>query len=64
MVVLTSGNTLAYGQLQKQQNETGFKDIVLSYTAGLNGGEQVPTVKTDGIGIASLKIIDDKEAIH
>ena len=64
LLLLSNNNILAYGQGQNQKNLDENNNLKYKYIAILTGNEQVPVVKTTGIGSASIELLDDNKTLH
>ncbi|MGE5863192.1 MAG: CHRD domain-containing protein [Nitrososphaerales archaeon] len=64
LLILSNSNSIAYGQGQNQINLDDNNSIKYKYNAKLTGGEQVPPVKTEGIGTASFELLNDNKTLH
>lgn len=69
LIVLSGGSkTVVFGQIQNEDNKTttdnGNNNISLNYNATLTGNQQVPPVKTNGIGNASFELFDNNKTLH
>ena len=64
LLFLSNNNILAYGQDQNGKNLGDGNSLKYKYTAILNGNEQVPPIKTMGIGSASFELLDDNKTLH
>lgn len=64
LLLLSNNNILAYGQGQNAKNLDDGNSLKYKYSATLIGNEQVPPVKTTGIGSASFELLDDNKTLH
>jgi hypothetical protein len=64
LLLLSNNNILAYGQGQNGKNLDDGNSLKHKYTATLTGNEQVPTIKTMGIGSASFELIEENKTLH
>jgi hypothetical protein len=64
--IVSGSNILIFGQLQNVENniKNNNNNTNTSYNATLSGSQQVPPVKTNGIGTASFELLDDNKTIH
>jgi hypothetical protein len=74
ILILSGSKTLIYGQIQNEDNtknnnnnnnsNNNNNNTNKSYNTTLSGTQQVPPVKTNGIGTASFELLDDNKTIH
>ena len=73
ILILSGSKTLIYGQIQNEDNtknnnnnnsNNNNNNTDKSYNTTLSGTQQVPPVKTNGIGTASFELLDDNKTIH
>lgn len=69
--ILYGTKILIFGQIQNENNIhsnindiNNNNDIHKNFNATLSGSQQVPPVKTNGIGTASFELLDDNRNIH
>ena len=62
LIILSGSKIGVFGQLQSEDNLKDNSDI--NYNATLTGSQQVPPVKTNGIGTASFELLDDHKTLH
>ena len=69
--ILSGSKILIFGQIQNGDNiihininKNDNNNIHTNYNATLSGRQQVPPVKTNGIGTASFELLDDNQTIH
>jgi hypothetical protein len=71
ILILSGSKTLIYGQIQnedntnnKNNNNNNNNNTNKSYNTTLSGNQQVPPVKTNGIGTASFELLNDNKTVH
>ncbi len=64
LLLLSNTNILAYGQGQSGKNLDESNSLKYKYTATLTANEQVPPIKTTGIGSTSFELLDDNKTLH
>lgn len=64
LLILSGSKILALGQMQSEENPKDNSNINKNYNATLTGNQQVPPVKTNGIGSASFELLDDNKTLH
>src|SRR5215203_2688211 len=75
ILILSGSKTLIYGQIQNEDNtknnnnnnnnsNNNNNNTNKSYNTTLSGTQQVPPVKTNGIGTASFELLNDNKTIH
>jgi hypothetical protein len=68
VVVLSGSKILIFGQIQNGNNihsNINYNyNIHKNFNATLSGSQQVPPVKTNGIGTASFELLGDNQTIH
>jgi hypothetical protein len=71
ILILSGNKTLIYGQIQNEDNtnnnnnnNNNSNNTKKSYNTTLSGNQQVPPVKTNGIGTASFELLNDNKTIH
>ncbi len=64
LLILSGSKILALGQMQSEENPKDNSNINKNYNATLTGNQQVPLVKTNGIGSASFELLDDNKTLH
>src|SRR5215213_7878785 len=67
ILILSGSKTLIYRQIQNEDNKknnNNNNNTDKSYNTTLSGTQQVPPVKTNGIGTASFELLDDNKTIH
>src|SRR5574339_1045479 len=64
LLILSGSKILALGQMQSEENPKDNTNINKNYNATLTGNQQVPPVKTNGIGSASFELLDDNKTLH
>jgi hypothetical protein len=72
ILILSGSKTLIYGQIQNEDitknnnnnSNNNNNNTNKSYNTTLSGTQQVPPVKTNGIGTASFELLDDNKTIH
>ena len=69
--ILSGSKILIFGQIQNGDdiihiniNKNDNNNIHTNYNATLSGRQQIPPVKTNGIGTASFELLDDNQTIH
>ncbi len=69
--ILSGSKILIFGQIQNGDNiihininKNDNNNIHTNYNTTLSGRQQVPPVKTNGIGTASFELLDDNQTIH
>ncbi len=69
--ILSVSKMLIFGQIQNGDNiihininKNDNNNIHTNYNTTLSGRQQVPPVKTNGIGTASFELLDDNQTIH
>lgn len=69
--ILSGSKILIFGQIQNGDNiihininKNDNNNIHTNYNATLSGRQQVPPVKTNGIGTAYFELLDDNQTIH
>jgi hypothetical protein len=64
LLILSENKILVFGQIQNEKNPNNNSNININYNATLTGNQQVPPVKTNGIGTASFELLDDNKTLH
>src|SRR5215211_364409 len=65
ILILSGSKTLIYGLIQNEDNtKNSNNNTNKSYNITLSGSQQVPPVKTNGIGTASFELLNDNKTIH
>jgi hypothetical protein len=66
LLILSANKVLIFGQIQNGDypNDNNNNNTKESYNTTLSGSQQVPPVKTNGIGTASFELFDDNKTIH
>lgn len=64
LLILSGNKILVFGQIQNEKNPNNNSNININYNATLTGNQQVPPVKTNGIGTASFELLDDNKTLH
>lgn len=64
LLILSGSKVLAFGQIQGNKNLSDNTSINSSYNSTLSGSQQVPPIKTNGIGTASFELLDDNKTLH
>ena len=64
LLILSGSKILALGQMQSKENPKDNSNTNKNYNATLTGNQQVPPVKTNGIGSASFELLDDNKTLH
>src|ERR671921_1578443 len=69
ILILSGSKTLIYGQIQNEDNtnnnnNNNNNNTKKSYNTTLSGNQQVPPVKTNGIGTASFELLNDNKTVH
>lgn len=64
LLILSGNKILVFGQIQNEKNLNNNSNININYNATLTGNQQVPPVKTNGIGTASFELLDDNKTLH
>lgn len=69
ILIVSGSNILIFGQLQNEENNMNINNNNMnntntSFNATLSGSQQVPPVKTNGIGTASFELLHDNKTIH
>jgi hypothetical protein len=64
LLILSENKILVFGQIQNEKNPNNNSNININYNATLTGNQQVPPVKTNGIGTASFELLEDNKTLH
>lgn len=64
LLILSGSKILVFGQIQNEKNPNNNSNININYNATLTGNQQVPPIKTNGIGTASFELLDDNKTLH
>ena len=65
ILILSGSKTLIYGLIENEDNtKNNNNNTNKSYNTTLSGSQQVPPVKTNGIGTASFELLNDNKTIH
>lgn len=64
LLVLSGSKVLVLGEIQSNKNPNDNTNMNSNYNATLSGNQQVPSVKTNGIGTASFELLDDNKTLH
>jgi hypothetical protein len=65
ILTLSGSKILVFGQIQNEDNDANTNNNTnKSYSTTLSGSQQVPPVKTNGIGTASFELLDDNKTLH
>lgn len=64
LLILSGNKILVFGQIQNEKNPNNNSNININYNATLTGNQQVPPVKTNGIGTASFELLDDNKTFN
>ncbi|HET7643518.1 MAG TPA: CHRD domain-containing protein [Nitrososphaeraceae archaeon] len=64
LLVLSGSKVLILGEIQSNKNPNDNTNMNSNYNATLSGNQQVPSVKTNGIGTASFELLDDNKTLH
>ena len=64
LLILSGSKMLVFGQIQNEKNPNNNSNININYNATLTGNQQVPPIKTNGIGTASFELLDDNKTLH
>lgn len=64
LLVLSGSKVSILGEIQSNKNLNDNNNMNSNYNATLSGNQQVPPVKTNGIGTASFELLDDNKTLH
>ena len=64
LLTLSVSKMLVFGQIQNEKNPNNNSNININYNTTLTGNQQVPPIKTNGIGTASFELLDDNKTLH
>ena len=64
LLILSGSKMLVFGQIQNEKNPNNNSNININYNTTLTGNQQVPPIKTNGIGTASFELFDDNKTLH
>lgn len=65
VLILSGSKIQVFGEIQNEETTNNINNSTNnSYNANLLGSQQVPTVRTNGIGTASFELLNDNKTLH